>query len=1113
MNASMDTVSIEIQSVATDSVKAIDTLITSLDNLRVALKNVSTEAKGLKDIRNALQNATKIQSKVGTKAAPKTTKDTKVELPNVEKQLKNLNVDMSGSKMISSLTSMNKEMTKYRTTTGDTVTVIKKMKDGIESASVSVKKFGEAAPKDIWSNFNKSLQGVVSKIAAAGLVVKKLAGSVDNWVEESSSYVEAVNLFFTEMGNRSEEAYKWVNKFSTALYLDPKNIMQYMGSFNSLVEGLGVGSDNAYKMAKNLTQLTVDLASYKNLSYESAYDKLMSGVGGQIKGLKMVGVALSQNTLQELANELGIKQRVTTMNEAQKAELRYIQIMRTSTNWQADLGKTLTSTENIRKAATQQYVLLRRELGNIAAVIMQYLLPYFIAFTQILREAAVRLANFFGYKIDFDKYQKAETTLGKINTGVKDIGTSAGKTKNQLNTMLAPFDELNVVQEHMKSAGSGSGDAGLGSSGLGLDLPEYDALAKLTGELDTKVADAKKKLESLIPVIKVIIGLFAGMWAIKKIASFIGALKTLQNAFFGTKASVGLLKGVIGKTGLSFGKLGLIVTAVATSIYLGVKSSKSFTKVLTKMKDENKSLKKSFQELNGLEKAGFIYSWINPFGKILNLVKLTKTGLDELKSKASDTTDVVSSLNGSLSETTKTNVTPLINDFESLEQTMANLKFSGNIITDEDVNNINTKVDSIANNIVNQLDANKNEQLGNLEPLAKALGDEQYQKLLEKTTNYYDSRKKSVQDGETQIKDIISKANKENRKLTSEERDKINKIRNEMMETGVKNATEKSDEYYAIMRKLKDNTVAINTEQASKILQSAAKTRDGVIKNAKEQYENTLNEAYKMKETHAITDEEYEKIKKAAAETRDATIKDAKGQYDEIYKTTTEKLGETSKYIDKNTGEVKTKWDYFKDNLVTTTSEAFTNIKKTMTEKFNSAKTSLVTMIGTKQEWKKKFKGMVDGAGEKLEELKTKFSKWTAKIKVPHFKWNEDKGWKATGTVKKILEALHLPTKVPKLDISWYKNGGYPTKADLFYANENGIPEMVGRIGNRTAVANNDQITTAITNAIMTAFSNANFGTDKGTVVVNIGNKKVYEGMGEYINSESERYGTTYITI
>ena len=138
MNASMDTVSIEIQSVATDSVKAINTLTTSLDELRVALKNVSTEAKGLKDIRNALQNATNIQSKVGTKATSKTTKDTKVELPNVEEQLKNLNVDMSGSKMISSLTSMNKEMTKYRTTTGDTVTVIKKMKDDIESASKDI---------------------------------------------------------------------------------------------------------------------------------------------------------------------------------------------------------------------------------------------------------------------------------------------------------------------------------------------------------------------------------------------------------------------------------------------------------------------------------------------------------------------------------------------------------------------------------------------------------------------------------------------------------------------------------------------------------------------------------------------------------------------------------------------------------------------------------------------------------------------------------------------------------------------------------------------------------------------------------------------------------------
>lgn len=166
----------------------------------------------------------------------------------------------------------------------------------------------------------------------------------------------------------------------------------------------------------------------------------------------------------------------------------------------------------------------------------------------------------------------------------------------------------------------------------------------------------------------------------------------------------------------------------------------------------------------------------------------------------------------------------------------------------------------------------------------------------------------------------------------------------------------------------------------------------------------------------------------------------------------------------------------------------------------------------TKDFWKNALKGMVDGASDRLTELKNKFSNWTAKIKTPHFDWSTDGGKEATGTVKKILEALNIPTKIPKLKVNWYEQGGYPDSASLFWANENGIPEMVGRIGNRTAVANNDQITTSITNALISAFGDMNMG-NNGTTVVYIGNKKVYEGMGEHIDGENERYGTTYINI
>lgn len=48
-----------------------------------------------------------------------------------------------------------------------------------------------------------------------------------------------------------------------------------------------------------------------------------------------------------------------------------------------------------------------------------------------------------------------------------------------------------------------------------------------------------------------------------------------------------------------------------------------------------------------------------------------------------------------------------------------------------------------------------------------------------------------------------------------------------------------------------------------------------------------------------------------------------------------------------------------------------------------------------------------------------------------------------------------------------FASGGYPETGELFMARENGINEMVGRIGNRSAVANNDQIVEAIRAAVV----------------------------------------------
>lgn len=103
---------------------------------------------------------------------------------------------------------------------------------------------------------------------------------------------------------------------------------------------------------------------------------------------------------------------------------------------------------------------------------------------------------------------------------------------------------------------------------------------------------------------------------------------------------------------------------------------------------------------------------------------------------------------------------------------------------------------------------------------------------------------------------------------------------------------------------------------------------------------------------------------------------------------------------------------------------------------------------------------------------------------------------------------------MPYVSIPRFEDGGFPTSASLFYANENGAPEMIGRIGNKTAVANNDQITASITNALMQALSEANLGNNEPrTTIVKIGEKTIYRGIGDYVDSENDRYGTNYIKV
>ena len=84
------------------------------------------------------------------------------------------------------------------------------------------------------------------------------------------------------------------------------------------------------------------------------------------------------------------------------------------------------------------------------------------------------------------------------------------------------------------------------------------------------------------------------------------------------------------------------------------------------------------------------------------------------------------------------------------------------------------------------------------------------------------------------------------------------------------------------------------------------------------------------------------------------------------------------------------------------------------------------------------------------------------------------------------------------VNLDAYADGGYPETGQLFLSRESG-PEMVGTIGNRTAVANNDQIVSGIESGVYRAMMAANSTNSGGTQTIRIINEIDGDVVGEKV--------------
>lgn len=894
-----------------------------------------------------------------------------------------IQIEGNSDKAIESLTRLTTVLDKLTGATSSSINGLKQTNEKIKTITKTADENNKKT-EDSFERVKKALAGYTAKF----VTLKK--GIFEN-VESMATYISSVNRFnYTFSGTKEqlEDTKEWVNKLSDAWLLDEQRVADSMSRYYNMTRTMGIVSDSAMRMSKNLTMLTYDLSAFWGDSQSRVTTRIASAMRGEAEGLAEYGISLNQATLQATLYANGINRTVSSLTAAEKAELVYYQIMKSTANQHGYYAKTLLQPANALEILKTQFTKLGRAIGSIFLPMIMAIIPYVIAVTELLTKLAKTIAALFGFELGDWTSDTAE-----IGAGIGNIGDNAEKAGKKIKGMIADFDELHTIDFGDKSGSS----LGLGGGGsLGLDSSQFEYTDSLMDVIDEKLERARKVVAAIKDYIVAIGVALLGYKIGKGVLDFFGTLFDLsdeiKSSFFDIALGFGLIVSGsylvidaifdISQNGLNlWNTLELLIGSLG--VFIG-----------------------TYKILQGLKAAGL-------YEKLFGTANIVKTALS--------LSSVIVGLIIFVSAFT------VVLDKGSEATGMLALAFSGLGIAMIGVTVLGAPIVAVVVGIA----AGIYMLVGYIVELKSRI-----ENLFDPTVEIVDAWD-WMADGIKNLGDTVKSAT-------------------ESMGLGFSGAaTEASEAFNTINQDTLDTVNNVETYLNQNLAGSLENSQLGFT--GYKDYISTV-----LGQTDTITSE---KLKSMQGTITEET-----------------KLAKTNAQIH---------LDAFGREVDTIAGNAESSMKTSMQEMTKDIKNTTSDMDKQTGKWK----SMLERGN-------------SANIKAPSFSWKEAINTGLSTALKTTLSMLGLPIMLPAMSISWFADGGFPTKGDLFVANEAGA-EWVGSMNGRTAVANQDQITTGVRQAayegMRQALAESDFG---GTTVYNyLDSKQIASKVTKVRKSNSNMYG------
>ena len=486
------------------------------------------------------------------------------EIPDLSEKLKAADLDAfsdSCNKISTALTPLASQLDKV----GNAFAKLPSQLSKVVTQANRVTAANERQKKSYLSLSNQ-MNGFMRNMAKL-VSLKAISEYLGNAVAKFNDFYEAANMFGVSMGDMTNEASGFIDKMEQLLGIDPSEAMNAMANIYSMTKSFGLAKDQAYTLSKSLTQLGYDLSSLKNIPISEAFTKIRSAMAGELEPMLQLGVDISQARLQQELLALGFNKQVSTLSQADKATLRYIAILKQTTDAQGDFARTLSSPANMIRILKAQLSGLARDVGSLLYPAMKSILPPLIAAVELIREFVQWVAKLMGVKVVLTDFAKSADSVGGIGDAMDETTDSTKKAAKALKDYTMGFDELNIIDPTQGSSGSGGG-ASAGNILGDVDLSGYDMFKQYNEEFAKQIDAIKQKIKAMLPLIATVATALAAWKLTNLIMDIVDAISKMN-----------ALKSIV--LGLGVFTVGIVleITGIKDAIENGV-NGKNFAEIV-----------------------------------------------------------------------------------------------------------------------------------------------------------------------------------------------------------------------------------------------------------------------------------------------------------------------------------------------------------------------------------------------------------------------------------------------------------------------------------------------------------------------------------------------------